>query len=473
MNFKKTIVIAVIFLLVAGFYYFYEIVGKPKREEKVKQETTVFTVDETKIKTLDLHRKLEGAPKESIPADLSFEKKEDVWMMKKPMETKADQGTVGSLATSVVVAKKDEVVEDDPKDVKQYNLDPPDFALTISDGTKTETLELGSQTVDKQFFYARLKGQKQVFLTNAGFRANLEKFLTGYRDKTIFDFKYEDVERVAAHCEDQTFVFEKKGDNWIIAFPPFPRPNGPAIENMVRGIMSFRVAEFFKNNEENRKVQRLDKAENYVEFYLKGQKAPLVFRYSNPMRSEKFLYTMVEGRDELYGLEMGVFQLLQLKRENFVKKLLFTFDALKLTDVSIEMEGKKFELKKEDLPDEKKADKDEMAPKKYKWVLTSPDKKDLDVRKMNGILNNIRNLYVENAFFDADRKGESGLSTPAMVITGKGKDGKNMFVLSVGGETKDRHSYYVKADSEDTVETIQKPPIDTMKADLKTVLGIK
>ncbi len=473
MNFKKTIVITVIFLLVAGFYYFYEIVGKPKREEKIKQETSVFTFDETRVKTMELHRRLEGTPTESMPSDISFEKKENVWMMTKPMETKADQNVVINLLNAMVFAKKDEVVEDDPKDIKQYNLDPPDFTLSISDGTKTDTLELGSQTVDKQFFYARIKGQKPVFLTNAGFRSNLDKFLTGYRDKAIFDFKYEDVERVAAHSENETYVFEKKDDNWIIAFPPFPRPNSSAVANMVKGIMSFRVAEFFQNTEDNRRVQRLDKAENYVEFYLKGKKAPLVFRFSTPRRPEKFLYTMVEGRNETYGLEMNMYQLLQLKRENFVKKLLFTFDAALLDSVSIETGGKKFELKKEELPDEKKADKDEMSPKKYKWLLTSPEKRELDVRKMNGILNNIRNLYVQEAYFEKDRKEVSGISSPIMVVTGKGKDGKNLFTLTVGAETKDKQSYYVKADNEDTVETIQKSAVDTLKTDLKTVLGVK
>ena len=474
MNFKKSIVIAVIFLLVAGFYYFYEIVGKPKREEKIRKETTVLTSDEMKVKNLELHRRLEGAPNETMPADLSFEKKENLWMITKPMETKADQNLVGSLIVAVFSAKKDEVVEDDPKDVKQYGLEPPNFTVTISDGAKTETLELGSQTVDKQFFYARIKGQKPVFLTNAGFKSNLEKFLTGYRDKTIFDFKYEDVEKVAAHCEDETYVFEKKDDKWIIAFPPFPRPNSSAVENMVKGIMSFQVAEFFKNTDENRKVQRLDKAENYVEFYLKDKKAPLVFRFSGPMRSEKFLYTLVEGRNELYGLNMASFQLLQLKRENFVKKLLFTFNASLIDSVSIEMEGKTFQLKKEELPDDKKDSKEDiMTPKKYKWLLTSPEKKELEVRKINGILNNIRNLYVEKAYFEKDKKEESGISTPTMVITGKLKDGKDLFVLRVGAETKDKHSYYVKADSEDTVETIGKDVINTLQTDLKAALGMK
>lgn len=474
MNFKKSIVIAIIFLLVAGFYYFYEIVGKPKREEKVKQETTVFVFDETRVKSLDLHRRLDGAPNETIPADLSFEKKENLWMMSKPMETKADQNVVVSLITSVVSAKKDEVVEDDPKDVKQYNLESPDFTLTISDGTKTETLELGSQTVDKQFFYARIKGQKPVFLTNAGFRSNLERFLTGYRDRTIFDFKFEDVEKVAAHSEDETYVFEKKDDKWIIAFPPFPRPNSSAVENMVKGIISFQVAEFFKDTEDNRRVQRLDKAENYVEFYLKGKKQPLVFRFSTPMRLEQFLYTMVEGKNELYGLNMSSYQLLQLKRENFMKKSLFIFNTSLLESISVELEGKKFEIRTEELPEDKKDSKEDiMAPKKYKWLMTSPEKKELDALKIGSILNNIRNMYVEAAYFEKDKKEESGISTPSMVITGKKKDGKNLFVLMVGAETKDKHSYYVKADNEDTVETVQKSAVVSLKSDLKTVLGIK
>lgn len=474
MNFKKTIVIAILFLLVAGFYYFYEIVGKPKREEKNKQETTVFTFDETKVSSLDLHRRPEGTPSEAMPTDLSFEKKDNIWMMKKPLETKADQMVLDSITTAMVIAKKDEVVEDDPRDLKQYNLEPPDFTLTVSDGEKTETIELGSQTVDKQHFYARIKGQKPVFLTNAGFKSHIEKFLTGYRDKTVFDFKYEDVEKVAAHCEDETFVFEKKDNRWIIAFPPVPRPSGSAVENMIKGIMSFQVAEFFKNDETHRKVQRLDKAENYVEFYLKGKKDPLVFRFSTPWRTEKFLYSMVEGRDELYGLEMSVFQLLQLKRDNFLKKNLFSFDASKLETVSIEMEGKKFELKKEELPVEKKGGEEEMmSPKKYRWLLPSSGNKELDTQKIGTILNNIRNMYIQEAYFEKDRKEESGISAPVTVVTGKEKDGKNLFVLRVGSESKDKQSYYVKADDEDTVETVQKSAIDTLKADLKSVLELK
>ena len=478
MNFKKSIVITVIFLLVAGFYYFYEIVGKPKREEKKKKDTSVITIEDVDVKTLDLHRnfgkdKKEEKPGEKKgtplkPSDISFEKKDKLWMITKPIQTKAEQNVAIPLIAGITGIKKEEVVEENPEDIKKYGLEPPMFSTTVSDGKKSETVLLGSQTVDKKHFYAQKKGEKEVFLTNAGFKHNLEKFLTGYRDKKIFDIKIEDVGKLAVSYEGNTYIFSRKGDKWAVEAPPFPRADSQFIKNYVQSVLNLQTSEFFDNNEKNRQNQRLDNAQDYIEIYLKDEKHPVVLRLSTPKTSEKFLYSMVDGRDELYGLQKGYYNSMSVKPERLFKKKLFTFDASKLKTLSINMDGKKAEMTKEEVNDKKEDDKKKL--KNLKWVITSPQKKDVDSKQVGRLVNNIRNFYVKDAVFAKDKLKETGLDNPSTVITGKDAEGKDVFVLRIGKMTGDKLFYYVMVDDEDTIETMQKPAIEGLKKHIESIV---
>jgi len=489
-NFKKLLIVATIFILVGGFYYFYEIVGKPKRSEKEKKEKAVFTIMDADIKTLDIKRKIEGKPSELKPAELEFEKVEEkiaekvadkpgsekeskdeqitkqVWYLRKPIDAKAEQGVINNLSRVVSELKKEEVVDENAKDLKKYGLQEPKFVVVISDGKKKETMELGDQTVDKKYFFAKLPESKTVFLTSSSFRYNMDRFLTDYRDKSLFSVKIEDVDKVALHWEDKISLFEKKDGKWTVVQPKIPRLNEFALENYIKGLLNLKTKEFFKNNEKNRKNMRLADTSSYIEIYEKGGKAPTIMHISTPKKGEKFLYAAVEGRTELYGLPLSASRNLDVKEDRFIKKNLFAFKADKLSRVKFKFPGKEYIIEKQSVADEK-----EKKASTHKWVMVSPEKKDLDTKKIDRIINNIRNFFAQTALFLDDNEEKFGLKAPSLLITGVGKDGKPVFSMEAGGLTDDKKSIYIRVDNENTVETMKENVLVSLKNEIDKVLG--
>jgi len=487
MRFKRTIVIVVLFLLVGGFYYFYEIVGKPKREEKKQKESAIFTLKEEDLKTIVMKRKPDKAQKdqkvkeseefifekitesqekklEGTKSPKSTEKTESVdtvsysWLIKKPKEVKGEKSTIDMLARSVINTSIEETVEESPEDLKKYGLDEPPYVLSVSDGKKEETLKIGEKTIDKKSFYAMKEGGKSVFLINSSLRYNIDKDLTGYRDKSVIPIDADNAERVVVHLKDRTYIFQKEDNKWTLSSPAIPRLDEKIVKSYVMGLFKLHTKDFFENTEQNRKAMGLaGKTDEMIMFFEKGKDEPLTMKLSRPRETQKYIYALVSDSKEIYGLPFRLTTTIDVNKEKLIKKALFSYDTSKVKQVQIKMESKSVFLKKEEITSEDKKEKD------FKWVMTSPEKKDMETGKVDDIVRITRNLYARDAEFIEGDLSQYGLEKPHLSITGKDEKGKEIFILKTGGESPDPKFRYVRVDKEKTVEIVKKDAVDNLE----------
>jgi hypothetical protein len=110
---------------------------------------------------------------EVIPADgqtVHLERnEEDVWVLKQPFETEADQGLAEAAATQVNALRITNELEADPSSL---GLDTPAFVITIEFyGDARHTLEIGDRTPTNFGYYVRLNNQRTLIVTASGIDA--------------------------------------------------------------------------------------------------------------------------------------------------------------------------------------------------------------------------------------------------------------------------------------------------------------
>ena len=74
---KKLIALALIFLALGAFVYFYELAGEEEREKAKKLEESLFRIEEESIESLEISREEDS--------QVRLRKDEDKWMLVAPL----------------------------------------------------------------------------------------------------------------------------------------------------------------------------------------------------------------------------------------------------------------------------------------------------------------------------------------------------------------------------------------------------
>jgi len=96
----KTVgILLVIFLALAAFVYFYEIVGESESEEARSLEESLLRTRQEEITAVEILRPQEEG--------ILLSKEGEQWMLKQPVETSADNSTVDVLLRDLSRATRD------------------------------------------------------------------------------------------------------------------------------------------------------------------------------------------------------------------------------------------------------------------------------------------------------------------------------------------------------------------------------
>jgi hypothetical protein len=435
---RNTVIIAVIFFLMAGFYYFYEVKGGPARDEARKRETRLFSFNAQDVTGIDLKR---GSQ------ELRFVKKGADWLMEKPLEARADSAGMEFFAKSLEVAKKGETVEESPGDLKKFGLDEPPFTLTVTVGKDAHTLILGQTTIDGRYFYGRLPSSPAVFLVGTNFKFHMEKKVAEYRDRSIISFPADDIYRVVTHGGDHTYIFEKDKSQWTLAHPRIPRPNNDEITNFVKSLFSLQAREFFPDTVENRKKFGLDEARNYMELYGSDGKPPAIVRMGRVDPVKSLIYVQAEGSGELFGVGFSEEKKFLLDPVDFIRSTVAQFETIDVVFITASFDGKQLRL-------QRRQEVQKENPGVSRWDMILPVKKEVEPEKVLSVLRSASSLYSLDAVFIEKPLAHYGLDKPRLTVRGQGADGKVLFEIDFGGKTgikKHPNSIYARVKGEDAI----------------------
>ncbi len=176
------------------------------------------------------------------------------WKITRPVQARADFGSVEGLIGQLQTAQMKSIVAADPSpaDLKKYGLDKPGATINLSMGSARATLLVGGKADDGSV-YARDASRPDVMAIDATFAEDLKKGADRYRRKDVFEFRAFNANRLEVTRPGnsiQTVVFEKtkgegdKPDTWRRVTPNAGDVDREKVEVLLSKLANMRAASF-------------------------------------------------------------------------------------------------------------------------------------------------------------------------------------------------------------------------------------
>jgi len=371
LKFSSTSVLFIALASLSAWYFLYEKTYKQKRSDRDSQQSSLLPFDKDSVTELMITTKGEA------PVHLKKGTGND-WILVAPLTDKADKQTVSSLLASIGSARKERVVEENPKDLSPFGLVNPELKLTVVKDLENQVeLLLGSQTQVGSSVYVKLASSPPVIKTNKSLVNALTKNLFELRDKNLISLARDSATELELEFGGKKTLFLKNAEGkWMLGRASFPVDSSRwlQLENRVFGLK----AKAIYSESSDPKTLALFQAPRVI---LKLKETPEGKKeLLSISQLENKVLAKVEGRNPIYEIDPEVLKELTQPEENYRDKHLLSFDKSKVVRIKISHQGKKFDLAKE----------------KDRWRF-EPDSKELvvDPEKVESFLSNIKELKAE------------------------------------------------------------------------------
>jgi len=212
---------------------------------------TTFDLREKSVLKFD-REKIDGIDVTSGGKTLTVAKEGGDWKITRPVQTKADFGSVEGLVGRLQSVQMKSIVADNPPaaDLKKYGLDKPEATVNLSAGSTRAALLIGGKAADNTI-YVRDASRPAVFTVENALLDDLKKGADDYRRKDVFEFRPFNANRIEMTRNDQTVVLERvkgQGDNapdtWRRVTPSAKDVERDKSDSLLSKLSNIRAASF-------------------------------------------------------------------------------------------------------------------------------------------------------------------------------------------------------------------------------------
>ena len=201
MRLKTLLVSLGILVILAGYYYYFELY-RPIAEEAAKEMARqIFVLDTSDIDQISIY----GAN------TISLSKKDSRWWITTPIEKPADSSAIESLLYTLAGLRTQRTLGE-VSSLRDLGLDPPELSLVFKTKDAELYLNIGNQTPTKNYCYAGSSTRDDIFLINAYEKSGVDKDLFTLRDKHLFSLPYADVKRITVKRHALILEFLRNSD---------------------------------------------------------------------------------------------------------------------------------------------------------------------------------------------------------------------------------------------------------------------
>ena len=207
------------------------------------RDKTVLKFDRDKVDAIDITA--EGRT-------LAIGKDGGVWNLSKPVQTKADFGSVEGLVGRLQTVQMKSIVADSasPADLKKYGLDKPEATVNLGLGSAKATLLFGGKAADNTV-YARDASKPAILTVESALLDDMKKSADEYRRKDVFEFRPFNATHIEITRNGTTITLERaKGlgenapDKWKRVSAPAGDLDKEKSDSLLGKLSNIRAASF-------------------------------------------------------------------------------------------------------------------------------------------------------------------------------------------------------------------------------------
>ncbi len=256
MNFKTTLIILAVFILLGGAYFFF---GRPSPDaEQLKADAQkireVYTLTEDRIQRIRLSFRDESYQ------SLTLAKNGDgIWQLTAPLTADADIPKVNEMLENLLEKKVKQTLE--AEDYVQYGLQPPNIRMELWTGEEApaKTFLIGDKTVNYSVYTKELS-ESHIFLIESSALDDFTKSPSDLRSRDVFKFSPIEIAGLRLHVAGQPEIrCEKKVDPnteatgqlgaWQMLQPVKTNADDRAVAEIVVALESLKVAVYEADGE--------------------------------------------------------------------------------------------------------------------------------------------------------------------------------------------------------------------------------
>lgn len=385
MNFKTTIILAVIFAIGLGVI---SLMNKheAKVQEEKKSEGKLLNITKEKIKEIILE-----------PSGVHAVKDSNEWKIIAPVKTDGDKSSLDAIANMFNWAKIERVVSSDSSEYPEFGLAPEKGKLIVVHDAGSDTIYLGDRTPTNSYVFARKSGSPDVFLTTTSLQTYVEKKLFDLRDKRILVFDKNRVNTIELQNKHGKFVLEKSGGKWNLISPIKYEADETKVNSILNRLNSSRIREFVDEQPKSMKKYGLTRPAYKLDLLLGTEKAKKTLIVGK--KHDGKYYAKDESKSPVFLVDSSFVKVLNVSLSDLRSKKISNFKTSDVDSIVLQFADSTLVFKKDT---------------SNTWVLVEPVHKKTKSWKISSIASTIANLRVDEFVDDAPRSlVRYGLAKPA------------------------------------------------------------
>ena len=435
--FKKTFIWIIVLVALAGYSYMDFESTRLKEVEKV-EATRLLPFSTNEILSVTINK--EGGI-------LELERWEEGWKIIAPIKAKADSDTVEKFLGHITDSKNDAdyVMEVDPTPERlvEFGLSNPTLYVTLKVGKELSphTIVFGDRAPTMGVAFALLEGKKPVYRVNADARAEADKDVYYFRDKSVLRLNPVMIDQLVIKRAEGSIRLKLPEDGmWAVEKPIQARADHRRVFDVMTAFANAEVKEFIAETKEDIKSYGIDNPQTELFFWQSGDGEPTVkIKVGNRSPEKRGYFVTMSDRDNIFLLEEGVINAIPRYANDLRSRELFFFDKDHLKRIEIRELKKPVVLVKD---------------KNKEWRRNNINGEPVDFNLIKEFLDEIVDLEIEE-FTAADVKdfGQYGLESAKIKLLIWLEKSAVPMSLSIGKKTPT--GKYVYARTGDKNEVLQ------------------
>ncbi len=404
---RSFLILLVIALGLGAYVYFYESKQTPTDSPK---KDKVFSADVSKIDTIEV--------KAASGDTTTIKKNGTEWQIVAPEAMDADAAAVGTLVSTLESLEVSRSVDDNPKSVKEYGLDPPKYsvAFKLAGESTFHRLNVGDKTPTGSDLYARVEGQPKLILIGAFNGDSLNRTTFDLRDKTVLKFQRDGVDAIMLEGGTGPAInLARKADEWRLTTPVSSKADFGTVDGIIGQVAQAKMktvdmaaaapataGQPAGMTPADLKKYGFDKPQESATFGAGSTRATLQI---GAKKDDASVYARDLARPLMvFTVDNALLSNLQKKVDDLRVKDVFEFRSFSAQSIDFTIDGQTYSFAKEKAPPKPPAATPGATPTPTPtttpepvdtWRLTKPTAKDVDQTKMTDLLSAFSNLRAD------------------------------------------------------------------------------
>jgi hypothetical protein len=373
----------------AAFTYYDKHKSKEAPKVETSKEEKIFGVDAQHIQAITFK------PREGEVT--TCRRESGKWTITEPRHLAADQGAFSGVLNSLTTATVEEVVDPHPTSLKDFGLDPPSFILEVTSDTKPQSfmLLLGDDTPTSGGVYAQIQGNPRVFTLANYLKSSLEKKLFDLRDRRALTLEADQLQKIGVEYKGAQWTLTKNPEGvWDLVLPPAVRADRFTVDGLLNQLRTLNMQTIAA--EDKKKGGEYGFGSPELRLQLTGTDGQQTIVVGKKDKDGDRYFAMNSVLDPAFTLNSEFVTQFKKNQNDLREKDLFSFSAFDAKRVEVETPKGHWVFDHQ----------------QNQWKQTAPKAKNLSSDKVEGLLNQLRDLRADS-FPKGGGLAQYGLAKPA------------------------------------------------------------